>query len=179
MEAFDRSCKENTTPETCNVLDLMAENLINQEDSKLFKPKSRTTDPVDPNPPVPPSQQEDDSIDSDPFDDYDMDSDSDSDPDYKDTPEYQRWMLLHEWKIPPEYQMWELAPYLDESDLGWDQLLSLHGINRKRIPDWIICTFPTMYNRPSYMKEVNQWREKEYQAAIQQCWDEIRHQDED
>eukprot|EP00536_Pseudo-nitzschia_multiseries_P000952 jgi/Psemu1/2156/gm1.2156_g len=35
MEAFDRSCKENTRPETCDVLDLMAENLTNQEDSKV------------------------------------------------------------------------------------------------------------------------------------------------
>eukprot|EP00536_Pseudo-nitzschia_multiseries_P008239 jgi/Psemu1/20003/gm1.20003_g len=37
MEAFDRSCKENTTQETCNVLDLMAENLTNQEDSKVAR----------------------------------------------------------------------------------------------------------------------------------------------
>eukprot|EP00536_Pseudo-nitzschia_multiseries_P011817 jgi/Psemu1/30129/gm1.30129_g len=29
METFDRSCKENTAPETCNVVDLMAENLTN------------------------------------------------------------------------------------------------------------------------------------------------------
>eukprot|EP00536_Pseudo-nitzschia_multiseries_P002416 jgi/Psemu1/5476/gm1.5476_g len=35
MEAFDMSCKENTTPETCNVVDLIAENLTNQEDSKV------------------------------------------------------------------------------------------------------------------------------------------------
>eukprot|EP00536_Pseudo-nitzschia_multiseries_P010861 jgi/Psemu1/27275/gm1.27275_g len=30
-----QSCRENTTPETCNVLDLMAENLTNLEDSKV------------------------------------------------------------------------------------------------------------------------------------------------
>eukprot|EP00536_Pseudo-nitzschia_multiseries_P007273 jgi/Psemu1/17437/gm1.17437_g len=35
MEAFNRSRKENTTPETYNVVDLMAENLTNLEDSKV------------------------------------------------------------------------------------------------------------------------------------------------
>eukprot|EP00536_Pseudo-nitzschia_multiseries_P003241 jgi/Psemu1/64046/estExt_Genemark1.C_480062 len=43
-KTFDRSCNENKTPGTCDVLDLMAENLTNPEDSKyrffkLFKPK--------------------------------------------------------------------------------------------------------------------------------------------
>eukprot|EP00536_Pseudo-nitzschia_multiseries_P001390 jgi/Psemu1/3283/gm1.3283_g len=93
--------------------------------AKIENQTTAPTNPVDPKPSVPPGQQEDDN--------------SNSDPDYKDTSEYQRWMLLqHGWKIPTQYQMWDLAPSLAESDPGWGQLLSLHGIDRKRIPDWII-----------------------------------------
>eukprot|EP00536_Pseudo-nitzschia_multiseries_P009088 jgi/Psemu1/22303/gm1.22303_g len=175
MEAINRSCKENTTPETCNVLGLMAENLTNQEDSKAMvfskvqilqalqaKLKSQQiapTDPADPNPSVP-------SVDPYP-------------------------------SVPPS--AWSLSPSQqedDSSDLGfessteydkrddptnpgWDRLLSLHGIDRKRIPDSIIWPLPKMYYLPHPKEEVNLKREHDYQEAIQRCQDEIRHQDED
>eukprot|EP00536_Pseudo-nitzschia_multiseries_P003256 jgi/Psemu1/7277/gm1.7277_g len=63
--------------------------------AKIKNQTTAPTNPADSNPSVPPSQQEDDSIDSDSFDDLEMDSDSNSNPDYKDTPEYQSGNWLH------------------------------------------------------------------------------------
>lgn len=66
------------------------------------------------------------------------------------------------------------------ADPGWDQLLSLHGIDRERIPDWIICTFPKMrYLPPNSDEEINLKVEQEYQQAIRQCRNETCCQDDD
>eukprot|EP00536_Pseudo-nitzschia_multiseries_P017839 jgi/Psemu1/52816/gm1.52816_g len=63
------------------------------------------------------------------------------------------------------------------ADLGWDRLLSLHGIDCKRIPDWIILSFPKMYYLPHPKEEVNPKKEQDYQDEIQQSRYEIERHD--
>eukprot|EP00536_Pseudo-nitzschia_multiseries_P005772 jgi/Psemu1/13480/gm1.13480_g len=109
--------------------------------AKLKSQPVSPTNPVDPNPSVSlvnshpsvppsatsPSSQEDDGI--------DLEPDSDSDPAGSDS----------DCKITPEYQKWDFTVSLESDskpnsrddlvNLGWNPLLSLHGIERKRIPD--------------------------------------------
>eukprot|EP00536_Pseudo-nitzschia_multiseries_P016999 jgi/Psemu1/48870/gm1.48870_g len=64
------------------------------------------------------------------------------------------------------------------ADPGWERLLSLHGIDCKRIPNWIIHTFPKLRYLPHLNEEVI-LLDQNNQEAILCCWNETRRQDED
>eukprot|EP00536_Pseudo-nitzschia_multiseries_P004003 jgi/Psemu1/8987/gm1.8987_g len=83
-----------------------------------------TTNPIDTNPSVPPSQQDDNGDDDDGDDSW----------------------LFYDLYLDPDSETRNSKD--DPANPGWERLLSLHGINRKRIPDWIIHIFSKMLYLP-------------------------------